>query len=150
MGKWNSANNNNAYQPIAGALDAGEWAMPAYFNNTLYYGGVNVQLQAFTFSQARLVAMPSSKSSETYGYPGATPSISSNGSSNAIVWAVQNGGSLGVLRAYDATNLATELYNSSTAPGDSFGDNKFITPTIANGKVYVGTPTSVAVFGLKP
>lgn len=150
MGKWNSANNNNAYQPIAGALDAGEWAMPAYFNNTLYYGGVNVQLQAFTFSQARLVAMPSSKSSETYGYPGATPSISSNGSSNAIVWVVQNGGSLGVLRAYDATNLATELYNSSTAPGDSFGDNKFITPTIANGKVYVGTPTSVAVFGLKP
>ena len=150
MGKWNSANNNNAYQPIAGALDAGEWAMPAYFNSTLYYGGVNVQLQAFTFSQARLVAMPSSKSSETYGYPGATPSISSNGSSNAIVWAVQNGGSLGVLRAYDATNLATELYNSSTAPGDSFGDNKFITPTIANGKVYVGTPTSVAAFGLKP
>ena len=149
MGKWNSANNNNAYQPIAGALDNGEWSMPAYFNNTLYYGGVNVQLQAFTFSQARLVAMPSSKSSETYGYPGATPSISANGTSNAILWAVQNGGSLGVLRAYDATNLATELYNSSTAPGDSFGDNKYITPTIANGKVYVGTPTSVAVFGLK-
>ncbi len=149
MGKWNSANNNNAYQPIAGALDNGEWSMPAYFNNTLYYGGVNVQLQAFTFSQARLVAMPSSKSSETYGYPGATPSISANGTSNAILWAVQNGGSLGVLRAYDATNLATELYNSSTAPGDSFGDNKYIAPTIANGKVYVGTPTSVAVFGLK-
>ena len=129
MGKWNSANNNNAYQPIAGALDNGEWAMPAYFNNTLYYGGVNAPLQAFTFSQARLVAMPSSSSIESYGYPGATPSISANGSSNAIVWAVQNGGSLGVLRAYDATNLGTELYNSSTAPGDSFGDNKFITPT---------------------
>jgi hypothetical protein len=150
MGKWSSANNNNAYQPLAGALDNGEWAMPAYFNGTLYYGGVNVPLQAFTFSQARLVAMPSSSSIEGYGYPGATPSISANGSSNAIVWAVQNGGSLGVLRAYDATNLGTELYNSSTMPGDSFSDNKFITPTIANGKVYVGTPNSVAVFGLKP
>ena len=150
MGKWNSANNNNAYQPIAGALDNGEWAMPAYFNNTLYYGGVNGPLQAFTFSQARLVAMPSSTSTETYGYPGATPSISANGTSNAILWAVQNQGSLGVLRAYDATNLGTELYNSNTTPGESFSDNKFITPTIANGKVYVGTQSSVAVFGLKP
>ena len=150
MGKWNSANNNNAYQPLAGALDNGEWAAPAYFNGTLYYGGVNVPLQAFAFSQAKLVAMPSSSSTETYGYPGSTPSISANGTSNAIVWTVQNTGSLGVLRAYDATNLATELYNSSTAPGDSFSDNKFITPTIANGKVYVGTPSSVAVFGLKP
>ena len=149
MGKWNSANNNNAYQPLAGELDNGEWSAPAYFNNTLYYGGVNAPLQAFTFSQARLVAMPSSSSSETYGYPGSTPSISANGTSNAIVWAVQNAGS-GILHAYDATNLATELYNSSTAPGDSFGENKYIVPTIANGKVYVGTPSSVAVFGLKP
>jgi len=150
MGKWNSANNNNAYQALAGALDNGEWSAPAYFNLTLYYGGVSEPLQAFSFSQARLGAMPTSISSETYGYPGSTPSISANGSSNAIVWAVQNEGSLGVLRAYDATNLATELYNSSTAPGDSFSDNKFVTPTIANGKVYVGTPNSVAVFGLKP
>ncbi len=150
MGKWNSANNNNAYQPIAGALDNGEWAMPAYFNNTLYYGGVSAPLQAFAFSQARLVATPSSSSTESYGYPGATPSISADGLSNAIVWAVQNGSSSGVLRAYDATNLGTEFYNSNTTPGDSFADNKFITPTIANGKVYVGTPSSVAVFGLKP
>ena len=56
----------------------------------------------------------------------------------------------GVLRAYDATNLATEFYNSSTGAGDNFNDNKFIAPTIANGKAYVGTPTSVVVFGLKP
>ena len=150
MGKFNSANNSNAYQVLAGALDNGEWSAPAYFNGTLYYGGVSVQLQAFTFSQARLVMMPSSVSTETYGYPGATPSISANGSSNAIVWAVQNGGSLGILRAYDATNLATEFYNSNSTPGDSFNDNKFITPTIANGKVYIGTTSSVVVFGLKP
>ena len=150
MGEWNSANNNNAYQTLAGALDNGEWSAPAYFNFTLYYGGVSEPLQAFAFSQARLGAMPTSVSSETYGYPGSTPSISANGSSNAMVWAVQNEGSLGVLRAYDATNLATELYNSGIAPGDNFSDNKFVTPTIANGKVYVGTPSSVAVFGLKP
>ena len=149
MGKFNSANNNNAYQVIAGALDNGEWAAPAYFNGTLYYGGVNVPLQAFTFSQARLMAMPSSSSTETYPYPGSTPSISANGTSNAIVWAVQNG-STAALHAYDANNLRTEFYNSRNVSADGFGGNKFITPTIANGKVYVGTPNSVAVFGLKP
>ncbi|MGB0061466.1 hypothetical protein, partial [Candidatus Binatus sp.] len=150
MGKWTSANNNNAYQVIAGALNNGEWAVPAYFNNTLYYGGVSESLEAFTFSLARLAAMPTSSSSESYGYPGTSPSISANGTSNAIVWAVENGSSGGVLHGYDATNLATELYNSSKVSADSFSDNKFVTPTIANGKVYVGTPNSVAVFGLKP
>jgi hypothetical protein len=149
MGKWNSNNNSNAYQVIAGALSNGEWAVPAYFNGTVYYGGVSEKLQAFALSQAKLIAMPSSTSSESYGYPGASPSISANGAGNAIVWAIENGARGGVLHAYDATNLANELYNSSSAPADSFTDNKFVTPTIANGKVYVGTPSSVAVFGLK-
>jgi hypothetical protein len=55
-----------------------------------------------------------------------------------------------VLHAYDASNLATELYNSNQAgTRDQFGNNKFISPTIANGKVYVGTKTGVAVFGLR-
>ncbi len=149
MGKWNSTSNNNlnAYQVLTGALDNGEWATPAYFNGTLYYGGVSEPLQAFAFSQAKLVAMPSSTTAETYGYPGTSPSISANGTSNAIVWAVQSNGTL---HGYDATNLATELYNGSKLAADEFTDNKFMTPTIANGKVYVGTPSSVAVFGLKP
>jgi hypothetical protein len=151
LGKWNSTSNNNlnAYQVLSGALDNGEWSNPAYFNGTLYYGGVSSPLQAFAFSQAKLVAMPSSSTSESYGYPGTTPSISANGTSNAIVWAVENGSSGGVLHAYDATNLATEFYNSSKVAADSFANNKYMTPTIANGKVYVGTPNSVVVFGLK-
>jgi len=151
MGKFNTKtnDNSNAYQVLTGALSNGAWSMPAYFNGSVYYGGVSDSLQAFAFSQAKLVAMPSSKSSESYGYPGTSPSVSANGTSNAIVWAVENGSSGGVLHAYDATNLATELYKSSTVPADSFADNKFITPTIANGKIYVGTPSSVAVFGLK-
>jgi len=73
-------------------------------------------------------------------YPGATPSISANGVGNAIVWAAENGGTA-VLHAYDASNL-DELYNSNQASGgrDQFGTgNKFITPTIVNGKLYVGT-----------
>jgi hypothetical protein len=96
-----------------------------------------------------LAASPSSNSSAVFAYPGATPAISANATSNGIVWAVENGATA-VLHAYDATNLANELYNSNQAGGarDQFAGNKFITPMIANGKVFVGTPNSVAVFGL--
>ena len=152
MGKFNPSSNANVYQELAGALPSGEFAMPAYFNNTLYYGGVSEPIQAFAFSQAKLVTSASSTTTATFNYPGTTPGISANGVSNAIVWAVQAAGSLGVLHAYDASNLASEFYNSNQAAAnrDHFADNRFITPTIANGKVYVGTPNSVAVFGLLP
>ena len=83
-----------------------------------------------------------------FGYPGATPAISANATNNGILWAVENG-TTAVLHAYDATNLTTELYNSKQAAArDQFAGNKFITPMIASGKVFVGTPNSVAVFGL--
>jgi hypothetical protein len=152
MGKFNSGSNSNVYQELVGVLPSGEFAMPAYFNNTLYYGGVSEPIQAFAFSQAKLVTSASSTTTATFNYPGTTPGISANGVSNAIVWAVQAAGSLGVLHAYDASNLGSEFYNSNQAAAnrDHFADNKFITPTIANGKVYVGTPNSVAVFGLLP
>jgi hypothetical protein len=57
-----------------------------------------------------------------------------------------------VLRAYDPADLAHEYYNSAQAPNgrDTFAYNKFAAPTIANGRVYVGTPVGVAVFGLLP
>ena len=77
--------------------------------------------------------------------------MSASGTSNGIVWAVENS-SPAVLHAFDATNLQ-ELYNSNQAANarDQFGSgNKFITPMIVNGKVYVGTPNGVAVFGLLP
>jgi Immunoglobulin domain len=148
MGRFNPNNDNAIYQEIDGALGGGVWSMPAYFNGTIYYGGVSDLLKAFPITNARLAGTPSSMSNANYPYPGATPSISASGSSNGIVWAVQNAGT-GVLHAYDATNLANELYNSNQAGSrDQFTDNKFITPMIANGKVYVGTPTGVMVFGL--
>ncbi|MGA7157192.1 MAG: hypothetical protein WBY53_10110 [Acidobacteriaceae bacterium] len=154
LGKYNSANNDALYQELADALPGGAWSMPAYFNYTVYYGGVGDNLKAFTITDAKLGVTPSSESATTFAYPGATPSVSANGTSDGIVWAVQSAtGSTAVLYAYDATNLAKELYNSTQAAGgrDSFGTgNKFITPMIANGKVYVGTPTGVAVFGLLP
>ncbi|HTX15748.1 MAG TPA: immunoglobulin domain-containing protein [Candidatus Baltobacteraceae bacterium] len=150
MGKF-TASDANIYQEITGAI-GGVWSAPAYFNNAVYYGPVGQSLRAFTITSAKFATSASSWSATTFGYPGTTPSISSNGTSNGIVWALQNG-STGTLHAYDATNLATELYNSNQAAGnrDQFATNsncKFVTPMIANGKVYVGTPGAVIVFGL--
>lgn len=152
MGKF-VASDANIYQELDGALSGGIWSGPAYFNNAVYYGSVGNNLQAFKITSAKLATSASSKSSTAFGYPGTTPSVSANGTSNGIVWAIQNGSSTGVLHAYDATNLATELYNSNQAAGgrDQFSTNsncKFVTAMIANGKVYVGTPGAVVVFGL--
>lgn len=152
MGKF-VASDANIYQELDGALSGGIWSAPAYFNNAVYYGSVGNNLQAFKITSAKLATSASSKSSTAFGYPGTTPSVSANGTSNGIVWAIQNGSSTGVLHAYDATNLATELYNSNQAAGgrDQFSTNsncKFVTAMIANGKVYVGTPGAVVVFGL--
>jgi hypothetical protein len=148
MGKF-SATQNNIYQQISGQLAGAEFAKPSYFNGTVYYGAVSDAIKAFPIVTGKLATAPSSKTSITFGYPGATPAISANSTSNGILWAVENGGPA-VLHAYDATNLASELYNSNQASGsrDQFTGNKFITPMIANGKVFVGTPNSVAVFGL--
>ena len=136
MGKFNAAGNTNVYQELPGALPSGIFAMPAYFNNTLYYGGVGAPLRAFGFSNALILTSSSSNTVASFGSPGTTPSISANGLSNGIVWAIQNA-SGGVLHAYDASNLAHECYNSNQATNgrSSFADNKFVTPTMANGKV---------------
>jgi hypothetical protein len=150
MGKFNAQNNNAIYQEITGAI-GGVWSMPAYFNNTIYYGAVGDTLKAFPIANARLAATASFASTNSFAYPGTTPAITTSGTANGIVWAVENS-SPAVLHAFNATNLQ-ELYNSSQAANkrDQFGNgNKFITPMVVNGKLYVGTPSSVAVFGLLP
>ena len=146
MGKFNPNDNSNLYQ-VAGALGGSEFAMPGWFNGSVYFGAVGDHIRAFQVSLARLSL--AAMTGNSFGYPGATPSISANGTSNAILWAAENGNTA-VLHAYDANNIGTELYNSKQAgTRDSFGaGNKFITPTIANGKVYVGTTNSVGLFGL--
>jgi hypothetical protein len=148
MGKWN-ASTNQAYQDIAGALSGGVFSMPAYFDGTVYYGASGDSIKAFPVVNARVASTPSSRSARTFSYPGATPGISASGTANAILWAVENTNPA-VLHAYDARDLTRELYNSNQAPSgrDTFGTgNKFITPTIVNGRVYVGTTNGVAVFG---
>ena len=147
MGKFSRSANNN-YQELAVALPGGVWSMPAFFNGVVYYGPVGSPLLAFQFKNA-LLPSPVAKTANSFGYPGVTPSISSNGAKNIIVWAMENSNP-GVLHAYAARTLL-ELYNSNQAangrdhPG---AGDKFMTPMITNGKVYVATPTAVAVFGL--
>lgn len=150
MGKFNPS-TNEIYQEITGALGGPVFSMPAFFGNTVYYGAVGDHIKSFPLSGARLATTASSQTNNTFGYPGATPSISANGSKDAIAWTVENG-STAVLHAYDALGLSRELYNTSQQSSrDNFGPgNKFITPTIVDGKVFVGTTNGVAVFGLLP
>ncbi len=147
MGKFNSG-SDNIWQELDGAVPGGIWSTPAYFNNTVYYADVGGTLKAFTISNAMLSTSPAAQTTTNFEYPGSAPAISANGTSNAIVWAAENS-SPAILHAYNASTLV-ELYNSSQAgTRDQCGNgNKFITPTIADGKVFLGTQNTVCVFGL--
>ena len=157
MGKFNPANDNAIYQEVPRTGNdnsqglggtGGVFAAPAYFNHTLYYGAVDDSLRAFKILNARVASPAASKTTVTFGYPGTTPSISANGTKDGIVWVVENN-SPAVLRAYLASDLSRELYDSNQQrKRDEITGNKFITPMIAGGKVFVGTPSGVAVFGL--
>jgi hypothetical protein len=147
MGK-SSANDVNIYQELVGALPGGVWGMPAYFKNTVYYAAQSGPIQAFTFNNGKLSSNSVAQSVNSYAYPGAALSVSANGTSNGIIWAVQTATAAGSLHAYDASNLQ-ELYNSDQMGSrDQFAwGSKFVPPMIANGKVFVATFTGVAVFG---
>ncbi len=151
MGKFNSV-GNNIWQQLDGVLGAGVWSTPAYFNASIFYGPQGGSLRAFSVTHALLSTSPTSQTTTQFAYPGTFPVVSANGSANAIVWAYENT-SPAVLHAYAAANLASELYNSNQAASgrDQFGaNNKNIVPVVADGKVFVATPNSVAIFGLLP
>jgi uncharacterized protein (TIGR03437 family) len=115
----------------------------------VYFSAAHDTLKAFSIANGQLGAAPSSQASQVFDFPGAVPTISANGSSNGIVWLLESGFG-GTLHAYDASNVANELYNSQMKSSrDSLGSYvRFTVPTVANGKVYVGTGNSVTVFGL--
>jgi hypothetical protein len=149
MGHYDANNDGTIYQQLSGALPGGVWSSPAYFNGRVYYGSVGSTLRAFQLSHGKLLTSVVQTTSTSFGYPGTTPSISAYGATNGILWATENT-SPAVLHAYEAGNLDIELYNTDEAPNarDHFGvGNKFIAPTVVNGKVYVGTTNSVGIFG---
>jgi hypothetical protein len=154
LGEYDGTKDNDFFT-LTNALPNGATSSPAYFNSAVYYGGSNDTLREFTLSASG--AMLTSQSANTLGTAGATPVISANVTSAAILWALDTTASSGaVLHAYDATNLTTELYNSTQAqvggaPRDSFGSTgKHTIPLVANGFVYIGTDAGLAVFGLLP
>jgi hypothetical protein len=148
----NSPTNANVYQQITGQLAGLNYTTPAFFNGVLYYASDGDALKAFPFTNATMATAPTSVSTATFAHPGSTPAVSANGTQNGIVWAVESAlAAPAVLHAYDPANLQHEFYNSNQAAGgrDAFGNgNKFITPLVVNGKVYIGTQTGVAIFGL--
>lgn len=169
------ASNSGAVQVLN--FGNGIYGTPAYFNWSFYLAGESGKLQQFTLNRStyKIDSSPASTSAISYGFPGTTPSVTTMpDNSNAIVWALDNGQYCtqqapgcgpAVIHAYDATNLGTELWNSSQGTGNSAGlAVKFTVPTVANGKVYVGTrgnnsvgtdttatiPGELDVYGLLP
>lgn len=147
----NTNNDSGAVQSFS--LGNRIFATPAFWQNTLYVGLDSDHVKSFTFNTltGQFTTSPASQSPSTFGFPGSTPSISSQGTSNGIVWATEKGTGPSVLHAYDATNLGTELWNSANSSADQAGQAvKFTVPTVANGKVYVGTVGEISVYGLAP
>jgi hypothetical protein len=157
----NNPNTDQIQQALYGtiglsSLPTGNYGTPAYSQGQIYIQGVKDPLKQFTISQSLLSAGPNAVSPETVGYPGTNPVVSSNGELNAIAWTIDASGNASnkpsILRAYDAANVAHEIYDSTLAASrDKAGPAvKFSSPTVANGKVYVGTQTELDVYGLLP
>jgi glucose dehydrogenase len=148
MGHFSST-ANNIWQQLSGAL-SGVFSTPAYFNGTLYYGSINQPIRAFKITNAR-VQSSTLQTFTSFQYPGTSPVVSANGTSNGIVWAHVNLSNAS-LRAFDAVSL-DDLYDSDLVANgrDRIGaGNKFITPTVIDGKVFLGSQNAVGVFGLLP
>jgi hypothetical protein len=160
MGQFNASSNN-----VVQSLSIGKeiYATGAFWNNSFYIASVNAPLAQYIFNTGtgQFSTSVTHYSICCYYHPGSTPSVSSLGSStNGIVWALDNsqycttaspGCGPTVLHAYDATNVSTELWNSTKGSGNTAGNAvKFTVPTVANGKVYVPTRTELDVFGLLP
>jgi hypothetical protein len=161
MGFFNPSNNSQIVESFNGPAN-GVWGTPAFWNNSAYLGGQSDTLKQFTFdpSSELFSTSATSATAHVFGYPGDVPSVSSQGDSNGIVWAIDvsqygppaPGPGPAVVHAYSATNLQTEYWNSSmSGTRDQAGNAvKFVAPTIANGKVYISTRTEVDVYGLLP
>lgn len=166
MGKFNASSNSDVQTLPLGHPEPtnGLFATPAAWKNLIYFGEINEPLELFTFTNGLLSTAPTAQTGEVFAYPGTSPMISNNGSGNAIVWTLDLSHYIGgtpaggvntagpaVLHAFNATNLQ-ELYNSAqSGTRDTAGNAlKFTSPTVANGRVYVGTATELDVYGFLP
>ena len=155
MGHYNPANDSQIVQTVINNLQGGSFGTPAYFNKMLYYQGSGDKLRMFAITNG-VLSTNIQVSTPSIGFPGATPSVSANGTNNAIVWVIQStavssGSPTGpaILHAYNAYNLTNKLYDSTQAgPRDTASwAIKTSVPTVANGKVYVGGASALTVYG---
>lgn len=157
MGNFNP-NSDNIIQEIPNALGQHtthtferSYSTPAYWGGWVYFIGTDDNVRSFKVSSGLWTTTPTAISPQTYPFPGANPTISANGLTNGILWAVQRG-SPAVLRAYKANNVGHELYDTTqNATRDGIPElmPKFNPPLVVNGKVYVGTTTRLIVYGLQ-
>lgn len=139
-------------------VGGGIFSTAAFWQNSLYIAAAGTPLRMYPLINTATTTQfgPAAPSASTnFGWPGSTPSISSLGATNGIVWDTQaaNGANPAVLHAFDATDVSKELWNGSQASGnrDRAGNYvKFTLPTVANGKVYIGTASELDVYGLLP
>ncbi len=132
------------------------FSTPSYWNGNLYYHTENDVLKAYSWTNGLLSSTYTSKGNYVFGVHGATTAVSSNGNVDGIVWEIEStgqpNGQPAILRAYDALNVATELYDSTQATGgrDTAGPAvKFVVPTVVDGQVYVGTGNQLDIYGLR-
>lgn len=153
LGHFNSTYDTQIVQEIYQELGS-NFSTPSYYQGSVYLAAWNDTLKKFALSNGLLSVTPVSQSSHVFGYVGTTTSVSANGASNGIIWAVEwspgTSTQPAVLYAFDAADLSNELYDSTqVASRDALGTAaKFTVPTVINGKVYVGTATEVDVFGI--
>ena len=148
LGKVQTGSDSQIVQSLPGAIGV-LFGNPAYFNQTLFFCGSGDNLKAFSVMGAAMPATPVSRSPEKFVSPGCVPTVSAAGKVNGIVWALDQAG---ILRAFDASNLGHELYNSGqNSSRDAFGHAvKFSVPTVANGKVYAGSQSALVAYGILP
>ena len=154
LGQFNAVDNSQIVQYLAFAIgtaaEDNNFSTATFFNGNVYYIGQTDFAQQYQLSGGLLSTSPVTESKNKFGHRGAQAVVSANGNTNGIMWAIEYlQGANGVLHAYDANNLATELYNSTQAgQRDVFGIGaRFAVPTVVNGKVYVGAKSELAIFG---
>jgi hypothetical protein len=155
MGHFHSGDDSQIVQSMANELGS-LFGTPAYFNNAIYFATGSYGLRAFALSNGQISLLGQGQPTVPYGFPGATPVISANGSADGIVWTLQTDqydtSGPAVLHAYTAADVSVELYNSgqNSTRDDPGPAVKFTVPTVANGKVFVGTQNQLSVYGLLP
>jgi hypothetical protein len=159
MGHFNSSCDCQIIQSIPNAVGVAANSIdlrrnestPPYWNGNVYFSGTNDSVKRFVLNPltSKLTTTPGDKSMDVFAFPGSEPVVSANGNGSGILWAVEKSSSTSILHAYDATKLSREFYNSNqNAARDALGTSiKFAPPLVINGKVYVGTRTSLVVYG---